>query len=257
MEQIIVETSILGGRGGDNDLQFLGACQMLRDTKRGSMEFDFVKEYSGKSDSDLILLFNDRKNLVATAREALQVELAKRGLNEASLQADAPVAETRLSHEDANSIVVNSKQLKFPQICPRCLAASDKAIIRISPGQDFWGVRFPIVALWRYLFSRYRVPFCSRCARSIHLRRWTIRLGVIAIALGCLALSSAAGISGIAATFLLLTGLGTGWGVWKLLRVDRRWPGEGVEITSRPNDAFVRLLFKQSRYQEEFTKLNQ
>jgi hypothetical protein len=154
-----------------------------------AMDFDFAKEYSRKSDLELMLIFKDQENLVPMARSALEAELFRRELTSESVQSDPLLVETQRCHEIENAVVVNSKQLLFQQTCPRCLAAPTEASVRISPGQDFWGIRFPVVALWRYQFSRLRVPFCVKCASSIRVRRWTIRLGVLAIILVCLMLA--------------------------------------------------------------------
>jgi len=47
------------------------------------------------------------------------------------------------------------------------------------------------------------------------------------------------------------------WGIWKLLGMDKHWEGEGVLVTSKPGDRFVRIEFKHPQYRAEFAKLNQ
>jgi hypothetical protein len=56
---------------------------------------------------------------------------------------------------------------------------------------------------------------------------------------------------------LVVISLAGAWGIWKLFGIDKRWPGEGVLVTSKPGDRFVPLEFKYPQYQAEFAKLNQ
>ena len=70
-------------------------------------------------------------------------------------------------------------------------------------------------------------------------------------------LTVGAGSTGTASTFFAIVAFGIAWGIWKLLGIDTRWPGEGIIITSRPSDRFVRLQFRQAQYQADFVKLNQ
>jgi hypothetical protein len=219
------------------------------------MDLDFAKEYSRKSDLELMLIWRDQNDLVPIARSALQAELSRRKLTADSLQSGPVFVKSKQRREIENAVEVNSKQLLFPQICPRCLAPTT-AHVRISPGGDFWSIWFPVVAFSRYLFSRHRVPFCAKCASSVHFRRWTIRLSFFAIILFCLMLR-ADGITGVSSSFFAVLIFGIAWGIWKLLGIDKRWPAEGIEIISAPNDSSVRLLFKQPQYQTEFVKLNQ
>jgi hypothetical protein len=138
------------------------------------MHLDFASEYVRRSDEEIRLLIVDRQNLVDEAREALDAEVRNRRRNGFQTHVREP-EEPRLHVEeeedddDENVVVVHSRELRFPQVCPRCLAPAD-AIVRISCfGGSSWGL-IPILdyalGLWRYLFSRYPVPFCSKCGIS-------------------------------------------------------------------------------------------
>ena len=151
------------------------------------MHLDFAGEYARRSDDEIRLLIPDRHNLVDEARDALDAEVRNRRRH--GFQTHVRVLEEPRLHVEEeddyeNIVVVHSRKLRFPQVCPRCLAPAD-AIVRISCLGGGSGGLIPILdyglGLWRYLFSRYPVPFCSKCAVSVRLRRWVERLFMLAV----------------------------------------------------------------------------
>jgi hypothetical protein len=107
------------------------------------MNLDFAKEYSRKSDAELMLILKDQANLVPTARYALQAEISNRRLATDGLESEPALARRGVTQSADNEVVVNSKTLLFPKMCPRCLAPGGESLVRISPGNDFWVCAFP------------------------------------------------------------------------------------------------------------------
>ncbi len=215
------------------------------------MDTDFAHEYARKTDADLILLLRDKNNLLPLAQTALQVELSRRKLTEKSFQDDEPVAvEEPEFDESENTVAINAERLRFPKICPRCLSRETDSIVRISYQWDSLAIWFQVVAIWRYVFSRCPVPFCSKCARSILLRRSVINVGFISLLVIFIVYDGKHGL------LLLFAIAGAAWALWILLGMRKRWPGEGIEILSRYRDRQVCFEFSQPEYQAEFIKLN-
>jgi hypothetical protein len=225
------------------------------------MHLDFAKQYARRSDEEIRLLINDRHNLVDEARDALDVEVQKRRSNGFQLHVQEP-EEPRLHIEDeeqGNVVAVHSRELRFPNICPRCLAPAS-AEVRIScNGGSSWGL-IPaidiVLGLWRYLFLRYPVPFCRACAVSVRVRRWMQRL-FFASVIACTAfLTVRYGLGAwrfiLVFSCLYLAGLA----VWMLFGLSKRWPPEGIEILSRWSSKERRIEFANSEYEKAFVALN-
>ena len=221
------------------------------------MDPNFAHEYSRKTDADLILLLRDKKNLLPMAQTALQVELSRRKLTEKSFQDDEPVAvEEPELDESENTVTLNAERLRFPKMCPRCLSREADSIVRISYQWDSLAIWFQVIAIWRYVFSRCPVPFCSKCARSILLRRLVISMGFLSLVVSLLAYDGNHGLGKWGFLLLFFGITGAAWGLWILLGMNKRWPGEGIEILSTSRDRQVWLEFSQPEYQTEFIKLN-
>jgi hypothetical protein len=226
------------------------------------MGLDFASEYARRSDDEIRLLIKDRHNLVDVARDALDAEVHKRRSNGFQQHLDEP-EEPRLhveeDDEDGNEIVVRSRELTFPKICPRCLAPADR-FVRIScDGGSSWGL-IPafdyVLALWRYLFSRYPVPFCRSCAISVRVRRWMGRALVVMAIIGSIYMVENFHLSTLI-SLLILIGLFALAGVlWKLLGLSKRWPPSGIDILSAWSARDRRLQFAHPEYEKAFVALN-
>lgn len=228
------------------------------------MHLDFAKEYAQRSDEEIRRIIQDRHNLVDEARDALDVEVQKRKRSGFQLHVREP-EEPRLHIEieedddDVNVVVVHSRELRFPKICPRCLAPTS-AVVRIScDGGSSWGL-IPIVdyalGFWRYLFSRYPVPFCNKCAVSVRLRRWVERLFMVAVPAGSvyLLVRYHMGVFGFLVTCVCL--YAAGFGIWILSRMPKRWGPAGIEILSGWSSKDRRLAFAKPEYEKAFVALN-
>jgi hypothetical protein len=219
------------------------------------VNLDFAAEYAKKSDAELRLLLQDWAHLVQPARDALQVELSRRQLPAISGVSDETLDEEASGYDDGDAVVVSSSNLRFPQICPRCLNPIDGAFVKISSPRDFLSSFFPIIAIWRYLFSLYSVPFCRRCAHSLRIRKWVIRLMIVGIGILSFVISEKFSKDTLAFLACLIIFGVTALGLWKLFGIEKRWPGAGITIL-RDSYETVELEFAQSAYQAEFVKLN-
>lgn len=218
------------------------------------MHLDFASEYAKRSDDELRLLVKDRSNLVDEARDALDAEVHKRrssGFDPHAHEPEEPRVHVDEDDEEGNEVVVRSRKLFFPNICPRCLAPAEVTFRIVCPGSS-WGI-FPV---FRYLFFSYPVPFCWKCATSMRLRSWALwALGVIA---GAFAIYTTEHFHLSALIFLLiLIGLfALGGLIWKLFDLSKRWPREGIEILSNWSARERRLEFANPAYEKSFIALN-
>jgi hypothetical protein len=227
------------------------------------MQLDFASEYVRRSDEEIRLLIADRQNLVDEAREALDAEVRNRrrnGFQTHVREPEEPRLHVEEDDDDENVVVVHSQELRFPQVCPRCLAPAD-AIVRISGlGGSSWGL-IPILdyalGSWRYLFSRYPVPFCSKCAVSVRLRRWVERLFMLAVPAGSvyLLMRYHMRVFGFLVTCICL--YVTGFGIWILSGMPKRWAQAGIEILNGWSSKDRRLAFAKLEYEKAFVALNQ
>jgi hypothetical protein len=161
--------------------------------------------------------------------------------------------------EEGNEVVVHSRELIFPKICPRCLAPAN-AVVRIScSDQGSGGLSAAADYLFHligYLFRSYSVPFCRACAISFRVQRWVQRLfftGVIA----CTAyLTVRYELS--AWRFMLVFGCLylAGLAVWMLFGLSKRWPPAGIEILSNWSSKERRIEFANPEYEKAFVSLN-
>jgi hypothetical protein len=227
------------------------------------MHLDFASEYARRSDDEIRLVIKDRHNLVDEARDALDVEIHKRrskGFDPDAREPEEPRVQVEEDEEEGNEVVVRSRELVFPKMCPRCLSHEARFIVKISCASASSGglvLAFDFVSgLWGYLFFRYPVPFCRNCARSVRVRRRTeMALILIAIA-GSL---YAAIHFHLPALVLLLVPIGlfvVGGFLWKLLNLSKRWPPEGIEILSRWSARDRRLVFANPEYEKAFIAMN-
>jgi hypothetical protein len=218
------------------------------------MHLDFASEYAKRSDEEIRLLVKDRQNLVEAARDALDVEVRKRrsnGFDPHAREPEEPRVHVEEDDEEGNKVVVRSRELVFPKICPRCLAPVGGTLRIVCPGSS-WGL-FPV---FRYLFFSYPVPFCRICAISMRLRSsvlWV--LGVIA---GTFAIYTTEHFHLSALIFLLiLIGLfALGGLLWKFFDLSKRWPPAGIEILSKWSARERRLEFDHPEYEKAFIALN-
>jgi hypothetical protein len=227
------------------------------------MRLDFASEYVRRSNEEIRLLIADRQNLVDEAREALDAEVRNRrrnGFQTHVREPEEPRLHVEEDDDDENVVVVHSRELRFPQVCPRCLAPAD-AIVRISClGGSSWGL-IPILdyalGLWRYLFSRYPVPFCSKCAVSVRLRRWVERLFMLGVPAGSvyLLMRYHMGVFGFLVTCICL--YAAGFGIWILSGMPKRWAQAGIEILNGWSSKNRRLTFAKLEYEKAFVALNQ
>lgn len=227
------------------------------------MDLDFAREYARRSDEEIRLLIKDRHDLVDEARDALDVEVSKRrsnGFQPHVREPEEPRVHVDEDDEDGNEVVVHSCELVFPQICPRCLAPADGAVVRIScNGGSSWGF-FPaidiVLGLWRYLFLRYPVPFCRGCAISVRLRRWVNRLFLAGTIAGSAYLGVRYNLGALRWVVVFLCLYLAGVAVWMLLGLSKRWPPEGIEILSKWSARERRLEFAHVEYERAFITLN-
>ena len=226
------------------------------------MHLDFANEYARRSDDELRLLIRDRHNLVDQARDALDAEVHKRRRNGFQIhvrEPEEPHVHVEEDEDDENVVVVHSRELRFPKICPRCLAQAD-GVVRIScEGGSSWGL-IPIVdyatGLWRYLISRYPVLFCNRCAVSVRLRRWVERLFMLAVPAGSGYLLVRYHMSAFGFLVTCVCLYAAGFGIWILSGMPRRWPPAGIEILSRWSAKDRRLAFAKPEYEKAFVAVN-
>jgi hypothetical protein len=226
------------------------------------MHLDFAGEYARRTDEEIRLLIADRQNLVDEARDALDVEIHKR--RSRGFDPDAREAEKPRIHvdedEEGNEVVVLSRELVFPTLCPRCLSREAGSIVRIScASANSWGLilAFDLVSgLWGYLFFRYPVPFCRSCATSVRAHRWTeMALILIAIA-GSVYAAEQFRLSFFVCLMILILFFALGGMVWKLLDLSKRWPSAGIEILSKWSAQERRLQFANPAYEKAFIALN-
>jgi hypothetical protein len=149
--------------------------------------------------------------------------------------------------------------LRFPAICPRCLAQPN-AVVRIScDGGGSWGLVPALdfaLGLWRYLFFRYPVPFCRGCAISVRLRRWVERLFLLSLVVGSVYLGVRYHFSAFRLVVALVCVYVAGVGFWMLSGMPRRWPPTGIEILSGWSAKDRRLAFAKPEYETAFVGLN-
>lgn len=226
------------------------------------MRLDFASEYARRSDDEIRRLIEDRCNLVDEARDALDVELQKRRSNGFQLQPQEP-DEPRLrvdEDEEGNEVVVHSRELAFPRICPRCLSHEAGSVVRIScASSSSWGffLAFDFVSgLWGYLLFRYPVPFCRPCAISVRVRRWVNRLFLIGTIAGSAYLGVKYNLGALKWMVLFLCLYLAGVAVWMLLGLSKRWPAEGIEILSKWSALERRLEFANPEYEKAFIAMN-
>jgi hypothetical protein len=226
------------------------------------MRLDFASEYARRSDDEIRRLIKDRCNLVDEARDALEVEVQKRRSNGFQLHVQEP-EEPRLyvdEDEEGNEVVVRSRELVFPRICPRCLTHEAGSVVRIScASSSSWGffLAFDFVSgLWGYLFFRYPVPFCRGCAISVRVRRWVQRLFLIGTIAGSVYLGVRYNLGALRWGMMFLCLYLAGVAVWMLLGLSERWPPEGIEILSKWSSKERRIEFASPEYEEAFVALN-
>lgn len=228
-------------------------------------KLDFASEYEKRSDDELRLLIKDRSNLVDEARDALEAEVHKRrgrGFDPHRREPEEPLVhiEGDEDDEDGNVVVVHSRELMFPAICPRCLAQAN-AVVRIScDGGGSWGL-VPaldfVLGLWRFLFSRYPVPFCRECAISVRLRRWVERLFLLSLVACSVYLGVRYHVSAFRLVVVFVCLYLAGVGFWMLSGMQRRWPPAGIEILSGWSAKDRRLAFASPEYEKAFVGLNE
>lgn len=215
---------------------------------------DFVAEYANRSDDELRLLIKDRGDLVPRAQIALDAEIARRLPNGFQTEVDdGPFAQPDPEQHDC--VVVYSRSLIFPHICPNC-ATSASDYVRISCASDFVETFFPIIRIWRYLFSRYRVPFCAACANAISIRKW-LQITFFFVALALTVYIAQHAHSWRLAFFVTLSVLyGIGGLLWKLTHLSERWPPPAIEILSSwsANERCVQL--ENAEYRAAFLQAN-
>jgi hypothetical protein len=227
------------------------------------MHLDFAREYAQRTDDEIRLLIPDRHNLVDQARDALDVEIHKRrsrGFDPDAREPDEPRVHVEEDEGEGNEVVVCSRELVFPKICPRCLSHEAGSIVRIScASASSRGLilAFDFVSgLWGYLFFRYPVPFCRSCATSVRVRRWTeTALILIAIA-GYVYATEQLRLSFFVCVMILILFIALGGMVWKLLDPSKRWPPAGIKILSKWSARERRLQFANPAYAKAFIALN-
>jgi hypothetical protein len=222
------------------------------------MHLDFANEYARRSDDELRLLIKDRHNLVDEARNALDVEVDKRrsrGFDPHKCEPEQPRVhiEEDEDDEDGNVVVVHSRELRFPKICPRCLAPADRSVKISCDGGSSWHL-IPVVdyglGLWHYLLSRYPVPFCKTCAVSVRLRRWVERLFMLSVIASSVCLWMRHHMSAARCVFTFVGLYLTGVGFWMFSGMPRRWPSAGIEILSVWSAKDRRLAFAKPEYEK-------
>jgi large subunit ribosomal protein L35 len=226
------------------------------------MRLDFAGEYARRTDDEIRLLIQDRHNLIDEARNALDVEVHRRrsnGFQSHVHEPEEPRVHVEEDEEDGNEVVVRSRELVFPKICPRCLAPADVFVRITCDGGSSWSF-FPavdlVLGMWRYLFFRYPVPFCRGCAISVRCRRWFKRLffaGTIAIS-GYLAVRYDLSALRFGLVFLCL--YLAGFAIWMVLGISERWPPAGIDILSAWSARDRGLQFTHPEYEKAFVALN-
>jgi hypothetical protein len=217
------------------------------------MHLDFAREYARRTDDEIRLLIADRHNLVDEAQDALDVEIRKRrsrGFDPDAREPDVPRVHVE-GDEEGNEVVVRSRELVFPKICPRCLAAADGAVRMVCPG-----ISWSILPVLRYLFCSYSVPFCRRCARSVGLRRWAERILFVLAGAGLFVACLRFHLSGLAFGFTLLSLFLGAALIWTQIDRSKRWPPAGIKILSKWSARERRLQFANPAYEKAFIALN-
>jgi hypothetical protein len=226
------------------------------------MHLDFAREYARRSDDELRLLIKDRHNLVDEARDALDVEVHTRrstGFQPHVREPEEPRVHVEEDDEDCNEVVVHSRGLFFPNICPRCLAPANR-VVRIScDGGSSWGL-IPaldlVIGLWRYLFFRYPVPFCRSCAISVRVRRWMGRAFVLIAIAGSIYTVEHFHLRTLIFLLILIGLFALAGTAWKLLNLSKRWPPAGIEILNQWSARERRLQFANPAYEKAFIAIN-
>jgi hypothetical protein len=226
------------------------------------MHLDFVGEYARRTDDEIRLLIADRQNLVDEAREALDAEVHKRrsgGFDPHAREPEEPRVYIE-EDEEGNEVVVRSRELVFPKICPRCLSHEAGSVVRIScASSSSWGffLAFDFVSgLWGYLFFRYPVPFCRACAISVRVRRWVQRLFLAGTIAGSAYLGVKYNLGALRFIVLYLCLYLVGVAVWRLFGLSKRWPPVGIEILSKWSSKERRIEFANPEYEKAFVTLN-
>jgi hypothetical protein len=222
------------------------------------MHLDFASEYAKRSDEEIRLLVKDRQNLVEAARDALDVEVHRRRRNGFDPHAREPVEPRVLVDEDdegGNEVVVHSRELSFPKICPRCLAPADR-FVRISCGDSSFWIWFPALGLWGYLFFRYPVPFCRSCAMSVRWRRWIERALVVIAAIGSIYTVEHFHLSTLILLLILYGVFALAAMISMFLDRSKQWQPPGIEILSNWAAQERRLQFANAAYEKAFIAMN-
>jgi hypothetical protein len=227
------------------------------------MHLDFASEYARRSDDEIRLLIKDRHDLIDEARDALDVEIDKRrskGFDPNAREPEVPRVQVEEDEEEGNEVVVRSRELVFPKICPRCLSHEAGSIVKISCASASSGglvLAFDFVSgLWGYLFFRYPVPFCRRCATSVRLHRWTEMALILMAIAGSLYAVIHFHLSAFVVLFVLIALFAVGGLLWKLLDLSKRWPPTGIEILSKWSSKERRIEFANPEYEKAFVALN-
>ena len=227
------------------------------------MHRDFASEYAKRSDDEIRRLLQDRHNLVDEARDALDVEVQKRrssGFDPHAREPEEPRLHVEQDNVKGNKVVVHSRELIFPQICPRCLSHEASSIVRIPCASDSsWGFFLAldlVSGLVGYLFYRYPVPFCRSCAISVRVRRWVQRLFWVGVPVCTVYLAMGHHLS--AWRFMAVTGCLylIGLATWMLFGLSKRWPPAGIKILSKWSARERRLRFANPEYEKAFIELN-
>jgi hypothetical protein len=233
-------------------------CSILMSPEVVTMHLDFASEYARRSDEEIRLLIKDRHNLVDQAQEPLDVEVHKRRSNGFQPQVhepEEPRVHVEEDDEEGNEVLVHSREILFPKICPRCLSPAAKSTVRISCAGGSWGF-IPVLGLWRYLFLRYPVPFCRKCATSVRLRRWLTRAFLLIAVAASVYASEDARHPRLTFWLILIGSSVLGGLFWKLLNISKRWPPEGIEILSSWSSPNRRLQFANPAYERAFVAIN-
>jgi hypothetical protein len=112
------------------------------------------------------------------------------------------------------------------------------------------------LGLWRYLFSRYPVPFCNKCAVSVRLRRWVERLFILAVPAGSVYFSVRYHVGVFGFLIACVCFYAAGFGIWILSGMPKRWAPAGIEILSGWSSKDRRLAFANIEYEKAFVAVN-
>jgi hypothetical protein len=222
------------------------------------MHPDFAREYARRTDDELRLLVKDRHNLVDEARDALDVEVRKRrsnGFDPHAREPEEPRVHVEEDDEEGNEVVVRSRELVFPKMCPRCLAPADR-FVRISCGDSSFWIWFPALGLWGYLFFRYPVPFCRSCAMSVRWRRWIERALVVIAAIGSIYTVEHFHLSTLILLLILYGVFALAAMISMFLDRSKQWQPPGIEILSNWAAQERRLQFANAAYEKAFIAMN-